>query len=141
MIRKMSHTTIYVTNQQKALEFYTEKLGFEVRTDFTMQGGFRWLTVGLKDQPDLEIILMEPKPGMLFDEETARQLRSLVEKGVLGSGVFETPDCRKTYEELRKKGVEFKAPPEEKVYGIEAIIKDNSGNWFSLTQRKNWKAQ
>lgn len=141
MITKMSHITIYVTNQQKALEFYTEKLGFEVRTDFTMEGGFRWLTVGLKDQPDLEIILMEPKPGMMFDEETARQLRSLVEKGVLGSGVFETPDCRKTYEELKKKGVEFKAPPEEKFYGIEAILKDNSGNWFSLTQRKNWKGQ
>ena len=135
MIRKMSHATIYVTDQQKALEFYTGKLGFEVRTDATIGEGFRWLTVGPKDQPGFEIVLMEPKAGQMFDEETARQLRAIVEKG-LGAGVFDTEDCRTTYEELKRRGVEFLSPPQERPYGIEAIFKDNSGNWFSLTERR-----
>ena len=134
MISKMSHAAIYVTNQQEALEFYRDKLGFEVRTDATMEGGFRWLTVGPRSQPDFEIALMEPKAGMMFDAETANQVRALIEKGALGAGVFDTDDCRATYEELKGRGVEFKAPPSERPYGIEALFKDNSGNWFSLTQ-------
>jgi predicted enzyme related to lactoylglutathione lyase len=136
MIEKMSHATVYVTNQQEALEFYRDKLGFEVRTDATMDGGFRWLTVGPKNQSDFEIVLMEIKPGFLFDEASAGQLRALVESGKLGAGVFDTEDCQATYEELKSKGVEFMAPPQERPYGIEALFKDNSGNWFSLTQHK-----
>ena len=61
---------------------------------------------------------------------------ALVRKGVLGAGVFETADCRQTYEELKGKGVEFTQPPTERFYGIEALLKDNSGNWFSMSQRK-----
>ncbi|HEY0322358.1 MAG TPA: VOC family protein [Pyrinomonadaceae bacterium] len=136
MIKKLSHTTIYVTNQDEALKFYTEKLGFEVRTDATMDGGFRWLTLGLKEQPDLEFALMEPKAGMMMDEETAKQLRAIVEKGVLGAGVFDTDDVHATYQELKGRGVEFMGPPADRPYGIEALFKDNSGNWFSLVQRK-----
>jgi predicted enzyme related to lactoylglutathione lyase len=132
----MSHATIYVTNQQEALEFYTDKLGFEVRTDAPMEGGFRWVTVAPKSQPDFEIALMEPKVGAMFDEETAKQVRALVAKGALGAGVFNTSDCRATYEELKSRGVEFMGPPAERPYGIEALFKDNSGNWFSLTQHK-----
>ena len=136
MISKMSHVAIYVMDQQEALEFYRDKLGLEVRTDATMEGGFRWLTVGPKDQPDLEISLMEPKAGFMFDEADANQLRDLVQRGKLGAGVFNTPDCKAAYEELSSKGVEFLSAPEEKFYGIEAIFKDNSGNWFSLTEHK-----
>jgi catechol 2,3-dioxygenase-like lactoylglutathione lyase family enzyme len=136
MITKLSHTTIYVTNQDEALKFYTEKLGFEVRTDATMEGGFRWLTLGLKTQPDLEFVLMEPKAGMMMDEETASQLKAIIGKGVLGAGVFDTDDVHATYEELKARGVEFMGPPADRPYGIEALFKDNSGNWFSLTQRK-----
>ena len=136
MIKKLSHATIYVTNQDEAYDFYINKLGFEVRTDARMDGGFRWLTVGPKSQPDIEIVLMEPKPGFMFEEETVNQLSSLIEKGVMGAGVFEADDCHATYVELKKRGVEFMSPPEEKFYGIEAIFKDNSGNWFSLTQHK-----
>jgi catechol 2,3-dioxygenase-like lactoylglutathione lyase family enzyme len=136
MIRKISHITIYVLNQEEALQFYTKRLGFEVRMDVTMEGGFRWLTVGLKDQPDLEVVLMEPKAGPMWDEESVRMIRSLIEKGKMGTGVLETDDCRKTYEQLKGAGVEFIAPPEEKFYGIEALLKDNSGNWFSMTQHK-----
>jgi catechol 2,3-dioxygenase-like lactoylglutathione lyase family enzyme len=73
----MSHAAIFVLDQQEALEFYRDKLGFEVRTDATMDGGFRWLTVGPKDQPGFELILMEPNPGFMFDEATANLLAML----------------------------------------------------------------
>jgi predicted enzyme related to lactoylglutathione lyase len=69
-----------------------------------------------------------------MDEKTVATLRELVEKGVLGAGVFSTSDCKGTYEELKAKGVEFMQPPTERPYGIEALLKDDSGNWFSMTQ-------
>lgn len=136
MIQKITHTTIYVLDQEKALKFYTETLGFEVRADFKMDGGFRWLTVAPKGQ-DIEIILMEPKPGPMLDEESAKQVRSLLEKGALGGGVFGTSDCQSTYAELKEKGVEFAYPPKDEFYGIETLMKDDSGTWFSLCQQKN----
>jgi catechol 2,3-dioxygenase-like lactoylglutathione lyase family enzyme len=136
MITKLSHVNIYVLDQDAALEFYTQKLGFEVRTDFKMDNGFRWLTVGPKSQPELEIILFAVKPDMGMDAETAGHLRAILEKGGFGGGVLEVDDCRATYEDLKSKGVEFVSPPNETFYGIEAIMKDNSGNWFSMTQRK-----
>jgi len=140
MIQRMSHVTLFVNNQQEAKAFYVDKLGFEVRTDHTMDGGFRWLTVGPKAQPELEIVLMEPKAGPMLDEEAAQAVRLLLKKGVLGSGVFQVDDCRKTYEELKKKGVQFAGAPEERFYGIEAIMKDGLGNWFSMTQPKPWNS-
>ena len=136
MISRMSHATVYVTDQDKALEFYRDKLGFKVTTDVTMDGGFRWLTVAPAGQSDFEIVLMEPKPGFMFEQEAADQLRALITGGKLGAGVFSTPNCQATYEELSAKGVEFLSPPAERPYGIEAIFKDNSGNWFSLTQHE-----
>jgi catechol 2,3-dioxygenase-like lactoylglutathione lyase family enzyme len=135
MIQRLSHTTIYVIDQDAAYDFYVNKLEFEVRTDQTM-GDYRWLTVGPKGQPDFEIVLMKLAPGGHMDAESAESLRKLVEKGVLGAGVFETADIQKTYEELSARGVHFMGPPEEKFYGIEALFRDNSGNWFSLGQRK-----
>jgi catechol 2,3-dioxygenase-like lactoylglutathione lyase family enzyme len=132
----MSHATVFVNNQDEALQFYRDKLGFEIRTDAKVSEDFRWLTVGPKDQPDFEIVLMEPKPGMLMDEATATQLRSIMAKGVLGAGVFNTDNCRATYDELKGRGVEFVSEPAERPYGIEAVFKDNSGNWFSLTQHR-----
>ena len=136
MITKMSHAAVFVANQEEALKFYQEKLGFEVRTDAKVSDEFRWLTVGPKDQPNFEIILMEPKAAMLMDEETVAQVRALVDKGVLGAGVFETKNCQQTYEELKARGVEFLSPPVEQSWGIGAVFKDNSGNWFSLSQEK-----
>ena len=133
MIRSLSHATIYVNDQDEALDFYVNKLGFEVRTDASMDG-FRWLTVGPKGQKDLEIVLMEPKTGFMFDESTVSQLKELMAKGAFGAGVFHTADCQATFEELKQKGVEFMSEPAERPYGIEATFKDNSGNWFSLTQ-------
>ena len=103
MIRKMSHATIFVTNQEEALSFYRDKLGFQVHTDAMVGPDFRWLTLNTADQPDFEIVLMEPKPGMLMDEATANQLRAIMAKGVLGAGVFNTADCRATYEDLKRR--------------------------------------
>jgi catechol 2,3-dioxygenase-like lactoylglutathione lyase family enzyme len=130
----MSHATIFVTNQNEALEFYRDKLGFRVHTDAMVGPDFRWLTMCTNDQPDFEVVLMEPKPGMLMDEETSNTVRALLAKGVLGAGVFNTNDCRATYEEMKAKGVQFVSEPAERPYGIEAVFRDNSGNWFSLTQ-------
>jgi catechol 2,3-dioxygenase-like lactoylglutathione lyase family enzyme len=136
MITRLSHATIYVLDQNEALKFYRDKLGFEVRKDFTMDNGFRWLTVGPKTQPDVQIILMEVREGFLFDAEKVAMLRKLIESGVIGPGVLEVDDCRKTFKELKAKGVEFVSEPQDRFYGIEALLKDNSGNWFSMTERK-----
>lgn len=135
MIHKLSHANLYVLDQDQALAFYTEKLGFEVRADFTLEGGFRWLTVGPKGQPEIELILYAVRPGMGMDEETVALLRGLLAKGVLGGGVFETEDCRAAYETLRARGVNFIQPPTEQGYGVEATFTDGCGHWFSLTQR------
>jgi len=134
VIQRLSHITIYVLDQEAAYDFYVNRLGFDVHTDATMDNGFRWLTVSPKGQPDLEIALMPTAPGPRMDQETSDLLRTLIGKGVIGHGVMETADIRKTYEELKAKGVEFSSPPTERFYGIEALFKDNSGNWFSLTQ-------
>ena len=140
MIQRFSHITIYVLDQDAAYDFYINKLGFEVHTDAKMDNGFRWLTVNPKGQPDLEVALMPTAPSPMMNEETSRMLRTLIEKGAMGSGVLETADIHKTYEELKARGVEFTSPPTERFYGIEALFKDNSGNWFSLTQRKGAEA-
>lgn len=152
MITKMSHTTLFVTDQDKAYDFYVNKLGFKVHTDVVMGGHenncedgaapppendggpkFRWLTLNPPDQPDLEIILM---PVVGLDEEASKAINVLLAKGIMGAGVFHTPDCRATYEELKAKGVHFKSEPKEVFYGIECIITDGVGNWFSMTQPK-----
>jgi catechol 2,3-dioxygenase-like lactoylglutathione lyase family enzyme len=137
MITKMSHVMIWVKNQQEALDFYRDKLGFEVDTDAMIGPDFRWLTMKIKNQPGFEIILAEPKAGMLLDEESAAQLRALIDKGVLGGGVFNADDIYKTYEDLKARGVEFKGPPTEQSWGTATVMKDNSGNWFSLSQEKD----
>jgi catechol 2,3-dioxygenase-like lactoylglutathione lyase family enzyme len=133
MIQKLSHCTIWVLDQDRAHEFYVGKLGMEVRTDQRM-GDFRWLTVGPKGQRDLELILLKISPGPMLDPKTAETLRGLVEKSALCPGAFETADVQKTYEELSRKGVRFKGPPEERPYGIECVMFDDSGNYFSVTQ-------
>ncbi len=134
MIQRMSHTTVWVLDQEEAKSFYVGKLGFDVRNDVNM-GPFRWLTVGPKAQKDLEIVLMLVTPAPMLDAASADVLRALVQKGTFGAGVLETDDCQKTYDELREKGVTFLGPPKQQPYGLEAVMKDNSGNWFSVVQR------
>jgi catechol 2,3-dioxygenase-like lactoylglutathione lyase family enzyme len=136
MINRLSVVTTWVTDLNEALRFYTEKLGFEIRTDITA-GDYRWLTVGLKGQPDLEFHLAALKPGGGLTQEDVDQLTKLVEAGKLGIGPWKTDDCRKTYETLKARGVDFVQPPTDRPYGtIEAVFKDNSGNVMVLAQDK-----
>lgn len=135
MIQRLSHATIYVLNQDAARDFYVNQLGFEVRNDQSMDNGFRWLTVSPKGQPDFQLILMQVDGPNMKPDATAA-LKGLMEKGRLGGGVLQTDDCRATYEELKAKGVEFLSPPADRFYGVEAVLRDNSGNWFSVNQMK-----
>lgn len=134
MITKLSHTCIYVLDHDSAYDFYVNKLGCTVITDAPMGDDGRWLTLTLPAQGGLEISLMAVKPGMNFSVDSAAKMRELVEAGVFGFGVFQTDDVFATYEELSAKGVEFAKAPTKEFYGTEAIFKDDSGNWFSLTQ-------
>lgn len=136
MISRLSVATIWVKDQNEALRFYTEKLGFEIRAD-VKNGDYRWLTIGLKSQPDLEYQLSALKPGGALTQEDADHLTQLVEAGKMGVGPWKTEDCQQTYETLNSKGVEFVQPPTDRPYGIiEAIFKDNSGNVMVLAQDK-----
>lgn len=132
MIQRQSHTTLYVFDQDRAKAFYTQKLGFELREDFTLEG-YRWLTVAPPGEATA-LVLTPIKSGGWMKQEDADILGGLVSRGSLGGGVFETADCRKTYEQLKERGVEFTSPPTERPYGVEAIFKDDSGNMFSLVQ-------
>lgn len=136
MIQTLSHATLFVLDQEKAKEFYVDKLGFNIHTDVTMDGGFRWLTVTPPAQPDLEIVLMPAAPGPMWDDEQLGMVKKLLEAGVMGAGAMGTDDCRKTYEELKAKGVTFRSEPTEQFYGTEVIMEDGCGNWFSVTQPK-----
>jgi len=136
MITKLNHVSIFVLNQESAYDFYVTKLGFRVHTDAPMGPGMRWLTVCPPEQSDLEISLMAIEEGMMFKKEAAQQMKELVSKGTFGFGVFECNDLQATYEELKLKGVEFTKAPTKEFYGYEALFKDDSGNWFSLGQKK-----
>ena len=136
MITRMNHVSIFVLDQESAYDFYVNKLGFQVHTDASMGPGMRWLTVCPLEQPDLEITLMPIAEGMMFKGDAAKQMRELVKNGTFGFGVFQCNDLNATYEELKAKGVEFKSEPKEQFYGIEAIVTDGCGNWFSMTQPK-----
>jgi predicted enzyme related to lactoylglutathione lyase len=135
MITKLSHATVYVLDQDRAKDFYVNKLGLECRDDARM-GPFRWLTVGPKTQPDVRIVLMAIAASPMLDEQHAAALRKLVEAGALGRGVFVTDDLRRDYEQLKAKGVEFAKPPTEEPYGFAAVFKDDSGNYFSFGEER-----
>ena len=132
----MNHVSVFVLDQESAYNFYVNKLGFKVHTDAPMGPGMRWLTVCAPEQPGLEISLMPIQEGMMFKGEAARQMKSLVSSGTFGFGVFECNDLLATYEELKSKGVEFSKPPTREFYGFEALFRDDSGNWFSLGEKK-----
>ncbi|MDX6637782.1 MAG: hypothetical protein QOJ01_1293 [Solirubrobacterales bacterium] len=133
---KIANSQVWVHDQDEALAFYTEKLGFEVRMDATLPelGDFRWLTVSPAGQPDVAIVLMAIPGPPVMDEEVANQVRSLMATGFAGAVFLTTEDCQASYEELKARGVEFTEAPEERPYGIDAGFRDPSGNSFRLTQ-------
>jgi catechol 2,3-dioxygenase-like lactoylglutathione lyase family enzyme len=135
MLDAMSHVGVWVRDQDEAKAFYTEKLGFEVRQDVTLEeaGGYRWLTVGPPAQPDLNLILSRPGPPAM-DPESAEQVLALVAKGAMGGGIFRTQDCRATCKELEARGLELAQQPDERFYGIDATFRDPSGNLWRVVQ-------
>ncbi len=131
MLTSLSHSFIYVLDHDEALEFYSGKLGLKVGVDADL-GPFRWVTVHVPGQEESSIVLATPEMG--HDEETAAQIRALLHKGGGNGVIFNVDDCRKTYEDLLAKGVEFTQEPTEHFYGIDCGLRDPFGNALRLTQ-------
>lgn len=126
--------SVRVLDQDRALAFYTQTLGFTVTDDMDLGNGMRWLTVSPPDQPDLNLLLERPVPPFV-DQETMRQLDTIVAKGMAGAIFLEVDDCRATFDDLVEKGVEVIQEPMERFYGIDAAFRDDSGNHVRMTQR------
>jgi uncharacterized glyoxalase superfamily protein PhnB len=133
---KLSTAQLWVHDQDEALDFYTKKLGMEVRADVTLpeMGNFRWLTVGPAGQPDISIVLMAIPGAPVMEPDTAEQVKSLMARGFAGTIFLTTDDVYADYEQLKSRGVEFSEHPEERPYGIDSGFRDPSGNSFRLTQ-------
>ena len=133
---KISTAQVWVHDQDEALTFYTEKLGWEVRSDVTLpeMGDFRWLTVGPAGQPDFSVVLMAVPGQPVMDDQTRHQVLDLAAKGFAGTVFLTTDDVRSDYEQLKARGVEFTEAPVERPYGIDAGFRDPTGNAFRLTQ-------
>lgn len=128
MITRITHITLFVSNQEEALKFYVDKLGFEIHTDAKF-GDFRWLTINAKNQKDFELVLFPA---------TKPEEKALVGKQAASNPILslETQDCQKTYLELKQNGVKFLQEPKEKPWGIDSQFQDLYGNIFNLTQPK-----
>ena len=138
MIKQLSHVGVWVHDQDEALAFYTEKLGLELREDVTVpeMGNFRWLAVGVPGQEEVSLTLLEVPGPPVFDEETSAKLKELIAKGAAGGGLFfQTDDINSAYEDLRNRGVEFTQEPTEQPYGVDAGLRDPSGNHMRLAQQ------
>jgi catechol 2,3-dioxygenase-like lactoylglutathione lyase family enzyme len=129
----ITHSAIFVLDQDEALDFYVGKLGMEVNTDVDL-GFMRWLTINAPGQPDREVLLELPGPPA-HDDATAQQVRELVTKGATGFALgLRTDDCRRTYEELTAKGVDVTSEPTEQSYGIDFGVRDPFGNNIRVVQ-------
>ena len=135
---KIGFTQLWVHDQDEALAFYTQKLGWEVRADVTVpeMGDFRWLAVGPAGQPDIAVVLMAVPGAPVMDEATRADVLELMGKGFAGAVFLTTDDVYADYEQLTARGVEFSEKPEERPYGIDSGFRDPSGNSFRLTQAR-----
>jgi catechol 2,3-dioxygenase-like lactoylglutathione lyase family enzyme len=133
MLKSLQISSIYVPDQDKALDFYVGKIGMEVHTDLDL-GFMRWLTVSVPGDPSREVLL-EKIGGPYMDDRTAEQVRELLSKGATGGHLFFTvDDCRKTYDDLVAKGVEITQEPTEQPYGIDFGVRDPFGNSVRFSQ-------
>jgi uncharacterized glyoxalase superfamily protein PhnB len=133
---KIASAQLWVHDQEVALQYWTEKVGMEVRQDVTLPelAAFRWLTVGPPGQDDVSIVLMAVPGPPVMDEATRKQVMDVVAKGFAGTVFLTTDDCQATYEQLKARGVEFTEPPHQMPYGIDSGFRDPSGNSVRLTQ-------
>ena len=125
---------LYVRDQDEALAFYVEKLGFRVHTD-AQNGSFRWLTVQHPEQPSLQLGLFKPQAPVL-DEATAQTMSEVVAKGAMPPLVLNVDDCRAAYERMRARGVEFTQAPEERYGNVDANFRDPSGNGWKMIESR-----
>jgi catechol 2,3-dioxygenase-like lactoylglutathione lyase family enzyme len=134
MIQNISLVTVYCLDQDKARDFYVEHLGFAARVDVTLGEGYRWVTIAHPNQPELEVTLMVPGPPL--SPEAADFIRGQLEAGQMGGLGLRVDDCKQTYAELNAKGVTFLQEPADRPYGVEAVMRDNTGNWLVLVEPK-----
>lgn len=140
---KIASAHLWVHDQEIALKYWTEKVGFEVRQDVSLPDTdtvFRWLTVGPPGQDDVSIVLMAVPGPPFMDAATQQQVRELTAKGFAGTIFLTTEDCRSSYEELKARGVEFTEEPHQQPYGIDCGFRDPSGNSVRLTQPADMSA-
>jgi catechol 2,3-dioxygenase-like lactoylglutathione lyase family enzyme len=137
MLKQLTHVQVWVHDQDEALAFYTDKLGMELREDITVpeMGNFRWLSVGIPGQ-EVSITLMAIPGPPVFEEETRKKIQELLATGASGGLFFATDDAQGSYEELKDRGVEFTQEPTEQPYGIDAGLRDPSGNQFRMVERR-----
>ncbi|MET9271819.1 VOC family protein [Kribbella sp. NPDC003557] len=138
MITNISLISVFVDDIDEALAFYTGKLGFVLNSDVTLPD-FRWCTVHHADHPELELQLALPGPPL--DEESTAAVRRMMAKGTMHGFGIATDDCRKTFAELVGKGVEYIQEPSDRPYGVEAVLRDNSGNWLVLVEQRPYTAE
>lgn len=136
MITNVSLVSVWVKDIDESLAFYTDVLGFEKADDVRIGDDFRFCTVAHPKQPELHVHLTTPsKP--LSDDLIAAMQRAQQDGGLPGIGLS-VDDCQATYEELVAKGVEFLQKPEQRPYGVEALMRDNSGNWMVLVESREY---
>jgi catechol 2,3-dioxygenase-like lactoylglutathione lyase family enzyme len=138
MITNVSLVSVFVKDLDESLAFYTDVLGFDAKDDILLGPDYRWVTVAHPAQPELILHLSIPGPPMSEDLVQAMR-RAQAEGGLPGVGLH-VDDCRKTYAELCARGVEFLQEPADRPYGVEALMRDNSGNWMVLVEPKDYTA-
>jgi uncharacterized glyoxalase superfamily protein PhnB len=136
---KINSSQLWVHDQDTALKFWTDQVGFEIRSDITIPelGDFRWLAVGPAGQPEVAVVLMAIPGPPVIDADTADEIRQLMGKGFAGTLFLETEDCVAAVADLKGRGVEFTEEPEERPYGIDAGFRDPSGNSVRLSQLRD----
>jgi catechol 2,3-dioxygenase-like lactoylglutathione lyase family enzyme len=135
MITNVSIVGVWVKDIDESKKFYTEVLGFHEKDDITLGEGYRWCTVVHPSQPELAVNLQVPGPPL--DPAFAEAVRRAQDAGTMHGLGLNVDSCQKTYAELSDKGVEFIQPPSERPYGVEAVARDNSGNWLVLVEPRD----
>jgi catechol 2,3-dioxygenase-like lactoylglutathione lyase family enzyme len=131
----LAHISLWVRDHDEAVDFYTQKLGFEVREDVSLPelGGYRWVTVGPPEKPDFALALNVPGPP--FDDDKVEAIKRLMADGMLIGLFFQTDDIQATHEQLKSRGVEVDQAPTQQPYGTEIVLSDPSGNSIRYVQR------
>lgn len=132
MTQNVNVVGLYVRDQDEALAFYVDKLGFQVHTD-VRNGSYRWLTVQAPDQPSFQLGLFVPGPP-IHDAATAQTLHEMVAKGAMPALVLQVDDCRAAYERLSQRGVEFTQAPVDRFGNVDAGFRDPSGNGWKMIE-------